>query len=258
MTDYSTSDSIDSTDLETISHVGALRADKLREAGIETLAEFGSASPAEVTGILGNASLEMVNDMVEEASELADEIASSDQADVEEAVDDLPDPELHRVVLLAGENVWDDRNPPEVWKRIDAALAEYDIQPDIVGFPQDGNGSVQVKDWARMRSASDTKPTVDQQSFDLPERPGDDEEWTSEQWKEQFQERDFAMMAWADEVVVVEEGDYVESTINRAPDDSLPVHRYSTADEEALEGTDLSPEEALEAYENDQEGEQES
>ena len=147
------------------------------------------------------------------------------------------DDEQTRVVLLAGEDAWDDRSPSEVRNLIELALKRFTIEPDVVGVPHDGNGAVKVRDWWNCKRARADEDLPEPRTFE-PNWPDDDEELTSDEWRTVFQARDEAMMMWATHVVVVEDGDYVGSTLAQAPELGGPIVKTFIEDDEEFEVED--------------------
>lgn len=199
--------------VESIMNVGTVRAHRLAEAGFETIADVANAQPADIAEACPFMGLKRAQQAKGNAQAQMNEMRAAEEDDADE----------QRVVILAGDGVWSDRSPSTVGKLIDAALNQFNIAPDVVGIPNSGNGASEVSDWWSRRSArGKLDASVEKRVFE-PAWPDDRDGMTSSDWRKLFEARDEAMMMWATHVVVVEDGDYVGSTLRQAGDVGGPV-----------------------------------
>ena len=161
--------------------------------------------------------------------------------------DDAPAEEGQtRVVLLAGDGVWEDKSAGEVDPILNGAFRQWDIEPDVIGLPNDHNDTevAHMADWLKRRRAHDDEwADVDLEWFDVephirsegfkeanPDDPMDDTKvidydkmsangW----WSEAFADRDELMMTWATHVIIVEDGDYASTPIHRVDELARPI-----------------------------------
>ena len=236
----------DEISLEQLPRVGETRANSLREAGFETARDLADADVEEVAQSLpvhgettakrltGSArghvyplSERTTDESAETDAEEDPFVYPADEGDSDASADEEASEE-RRVVVLAGENAWDDRGTSEVGSLIDRAFDRFDLDADRVGVPTGSNGGDVVRDVFRSSRSEVLDEVGSLQTFD-PEWPDEDEqeEMDSDDWRAVFEERDQLMMMWATDVVIVENGDYVGSTLNAVGQRTRPtVHEY--------------------------------
>ena len=226
----------DEVSLEQLPRVGETRANRLREAGLETARQLADAdveSIAELLPVHGETTAKRLKGSAQGYTQVRESDSTEEDpfvypADEADSDDDSPseDGQQRRVVILAGEGKWEDRHASQVGNLIDSAFDRLGIDADRVGVPSNGNGGEAVREvWETGRSEL-LEELGELQVFD-PDWPDDDEEMDSDDWRELFRERDQDMMMWATDVVVVEEGDYVGSTLGAVGDRTRPtVHTF--------------------------------
>lgn len=243
--------------LHRIMHIGEARADALREAGLETIADVAHADVDVLAELCPYAADDYYRQMVGTAQGLLYEI---DEVDVEEhetgweyneeakEVVQANDKKAEktasqrpvgsdemRLLLMVGQDKWEDKEPAEARQMVNNALRRFNIETDeigAVGFPTqfDDVESRLLRDWV---ASSESEPLTmrNMEEFDVEMFAPNDVPRGEIQWADAFERRDETMLMWATHVVVVESGEYTNFTLNRAPEVGGPVIKEYIGDE---------------------------